>query len=111
MAEQLRSQQQVYRQRRDISNEYNDDELIKLFRMNRAGIITALAADLLRDQLKSRTRKMNCSTMQLKMQMNYEEEEPGEAEIPPNLGRPAGRIGHPFRDDIANLHFSRPVAE
>ncbi|XP_063885418.1 putative nuclease HARBI1 [Scylla paramamosain] len=40
-----------------------------------------------------------------------DEEEPGEAEIPSNPGRPAGRNRHPFRDYIANLHFSRPVAE
>ena len=51
-------QQQPRRQRREIFNEYNDDELIKRFRMDRAGIIAL--TDLLRDQLQSYLNQQYC---------------------------------------------------
>lgn len=47
--------QRVYRQRRDIFNEYSDDELIKRYRLDRAGIIAV--TDLVRDRLQSRTER------------------------------------------------------
>ncbi|XP_063884700.1 putative nuclease HARBI1 [Scylla paramamosain] len=53
--QQLQRRQRVYRQQLDVFNKYNDDELIKRFRMNRAGIITV--ADLVRDKLQSRTER------------------------------------------------------
>lgn len=47
--------QRVYRQRRDFFNEYNDAELIKRFRLDRAGIIAV--TNLVRDRLQSRTER------------------------------------------------------
>lgn len=56
----VRQQQQPgnrrhFRPRRDISNEYDDGDLIKRFRLDRAGIIAV--TDLVRDKLKSRTER------------------------------------------------------
>lgn len=58
MAEERQQQQRQrrhYRQRRDIFNEYSDSELVKRFRLDRAGIIAV--TDLVRDKLQSRTER------------------------------------------------------
>ena len=50
-------QRRIYRQRRDIFNEYNDAELIKRFRMDRSGIIAV--TDVVRDKLQTKLKEIN----------------------------------------------------
>ena len=45
----------TFRQRRDIFRDYSDDQLVKRFRLDRAGIIAV--TDLVRDRLQSRTER------------------------------------------------------
>lgn len=45
----------TFRQRRDIFREYSDDQLVKRFRLDRAGIIAV--TDLVRDRLQCRTER------------------------------------------------------
>ena len=66
--QQIQRRQRVYRQRRDIFNEYNDDELIKRFRMNRAGIITV--ADLVNRQRRDIFNEYNDNELIKRFRMN-----------------------------------------
>ena len=45
----------TFRQRRDIFRDYSDDQLVKRFRLDRAGIIAV--TDLVRDRFQSRTER------------------------------------------------------
>ncbi|KAK3859062.1 hypothetical protein Pcinc_034785 [Petrolisthes cinctipes] len=51
----LRRRRPTYRQRRNIFHDYSDDQFIKRFQLDRAGIIAV--TDLVRDKLQSRTER------------------------------------------------------
>ena len=64
-AEPRQRQQRTFRERRDVLTELSDSELIKRYRLDRAGIVQV--TDLVRDTLTSRTRRNKALTAEMKV--------------------------------------------
>lgn len=67
MAEQQhrRRQLRTFRPRKDVLNDLSDHELIRRYRLDRAGIV--FVTDLVRDELESPTLRNNALTPEMKV--------------------------------------------
>ncbi len=67
MAEQENRGRQLrtFRPRKDVLNDYSDEELISRYRLDRAGIV--FVTNLVRDAQQSPTQRSNALTLELKV--------------------------------------------